>query len=84
MLARSSPAARDTRLVELFEAAEVTSAPHAEGRPQVAAATVPTATVDCRKFLREVKQPVVIFPTLSVTNAESRGTASSLPISIYR
>ena len=84
MLARSSPAARETRVVDLPMAAEGASAPHAEGRRQDTAATVPPATVDFRKLLREVKQPVVIFSTLSVTIAQSRGTASVLPIPIFR
>src|SRR5208337_3468371 len=84
MLARSSPAARETRLVELSRAAEGASAPKADGKRPATAATVPAAAVVFRKSLREVKEPVVIFLTLPIAIAESRGTASSFPIPIFR
>jgi hypothetical protein len=84
MLARSSPAAKETRLIVLGAAVEEASAPHADGKRKAAAAAVAPATVVFRKFLREVKQPGVLLSTLLVTSAESRGTASCFPTSIFR
>jgi hypothetical protein len=84
MLARSSPTARETQLVVLGAAAEEASAPHADGKCHAIAAAVPLDTVDFRKFLREVKQPVVIFLILPVTVGKSRRAAFILPIVILR